>query len=106
MVSNPIVVWDLPTRLFHWTLVVLIVLQYASGEFDLLSMEWHYRLGYATLALIVFRVLWGFFGCKHQPVHRIRAWAGRSRALRDRERCAAGIRLRRVTIRSAAGRWC
>jgi cytochrome b len=60
--SNRVIVWDLPTRLFHWTLVILIVLQYASGEFGLLPMEWHYRLGYATLALIVFRVLWGFAG--------------------------------------------
>jgi cytochrome b len=60
--SNPVIVWDLPTRLFHWTLVVLILLQYLSGEFGLLSMEWHYWLGYATLALIVFRVLWGFAG--------------------------------------------
>lgn len=62
MASNPVTVWDLPTRLFHWSLVVLILLQYASGEFDLLPMEWHYWLGYATLALIVFRVLWGFLG--------------------------------------------
>jgi len=60
--SNPVIVWDLPTRLFHWTLVVLILLQYLSGEFGLLSMEWHYWLGYATLALIVFRVSWGFAG--------------------------------------------
>lgn len=55
-------VWDLPTRLFHWTLAVLIALQFATGEFDLLSMDWHYRFGYATLALIVFRVAWGFAG--------------------------------------------
>jgi cytochrome b len=55
-------VWDLPTRIFHWSLVVLIALQYASGEFHWLSMRWHYRFGYATLALIVFRVLWGFAG--------------------------------------------
>ncbi|HMM58298.1 MAG TPA: cytochrome b/b6 domain-containing protein [Rudaea sp.] len=55
-------VWDLPTRLFHWTLVVLIALQYATGEFNLLDMRWHFWFGYATLALIVFRVLWGFFG--------------------------------------------
>jgi cytochrome b len=60
--SNPVIVWDLPTRLFHWTLVVLILLQYLSGEFGLLSMEWHYWLGYATLALVVFRVSWGFAG--------------------------------------------
>ena len=54
--------WDLPTRLFHWALVALIALQFASGEFGLLPMHWHYLMGYATLALIVFRVLWGFAG--------------------------------------------
>ena len=61
---TPIIVWDLPTRLFHWALVILIVLQYLSGEFELLPMEWHYRFGYATLALILFRVLWGFLGSR------------------------------------------
>ncbi len=55
-------VWDLPTRLFHWVLVALIVLQFASGEFELFPMRWHYRLGYTTLVLVVFRILWGFFG--------------------------------------------
>ena len=60
--AGSIRVWDLPTRLFHWALVVLIAVQYASGEFGWLSMEWHFRLGYATLALVVFRVLWGFAG--------------------------------------------
>jgi cytochrome b len=60
--SDPITVWDLPTRLFHWTLVVLIALQYLGGEFDLLPMEWHFRFGYATLVLLLFRILWGFFG--------------------------------------------
>ncbi len=54
--------WDLPTRLFHWALVALIAAQFASGEFGLLPMNWHYLMGYATLALIVFRVLWGFAG--------------------------------------------
>jgi cytochrome b len=55
-------VWDLPTRLFHWLLVVLIALQYATAEFHVLDMDWHLRFGYATLALIVFRILWGFLG--------------------------------------------
>ena len=55
-------VWDVPTRLFHWTLVVLIALQYATAKFHVLDMEWHFRFGYATLALIVFRLLWGIFG--------------------------------------------
>ncbi|MBA8884199.1 cytochrome b/b6 domain-containing protein [Dokdonella fugitiva] len=55
-------VWDLPTRAFHWLLVALVALQYASGEFGFPSMRWHYLGGYATLALVLFRVLWGFFG--------------------------------------------
>lgn len=61
--EQPLVrVWDLPTRLFHWTLVVLIALQFATAEFGWLSMEWHYRFGWATLALIAFRIAWGFVG--------------------------------------------
>jgi len=55
-------VWDLPTRLFHWLLVVLIVMLYATGEYDLLDMRWHFWAGYATLVLIAFRLLWGVFG--------------------------------------------
>lgn len=60
--SGFIRVWDLPTRAFHWTLAVLVALQYATGEFHFLDMGWHFRFGYATLALIAFRVLWGFLG--------------------------------------------
>jgi cytochrome b len=55
-------VWDLPTRLFHWTLAVLVVLLYATGEYGLLDMTWHFWLGYVVLALLIFRVLWGIFG--------------------------------------------
>lgn len=58
----PVRVWDLPTRIFHWVLVSLIMLQYASGQFHWVPMQLHYWLGYATLALIVFRVLWGVAG--------------------------------------------
>ena len=58
----PLRVWDVPTRLFHWTLALLIALQYATAEFHLLDMRWHFRFGYATLALVLFRVLWGLCG--------------------------------------------
>ena len=60
--SNMQRVWDLPTRLFHWTLALLVALQYATGEFHFLDMRWHFWLGYATLAVVAFRVLWGFCG--------------------------------------------
>ncbi len=53
-------VWDLPVRLFHWSLVVLIGLSWWSAEqsFDRV----HFWSGYGLLFLLLFRILWGFFG--------------------------------------------
>jgi cytochrome b len=56
-------VWDLPLRLFHWTLVALVLLSWASRELDL--MELHRNSGYGILALVLFRVIWGFAGTRH-----------------------------------------
>lgn len=56
-------VWDVPVRLFHWTMVVLIAVSWITAELG--SMTWHMRSGYAILALVVFRLLWGFFGSRH-----------------------------------------
>lgn len=58
--AKPLVVWDLPTRLFHWCLAVLIGVSWLTGEMG--EMEWHMRSGIAILALVLFRLLWGFFG--------------------------------------------
>ncbi len=55
-------VWDLPVRLFHGLLIALVALQFLTGQFEWLSMRWHFWFGYVTLALLVFRVLWGIFG--------------------------------------------
>lgn len=58
--------WDLPTRLFHWTLVLLIVSAWVSYEFaeDLgdVTLVWHRVNGLAALTLIVWRILWGIWG--------------------------------------------
>lgn len=54
--------WDLPTRLFHWALVILIAMQWATAEYELLPMDWHFRFGYAILTLLLFRLCWGFLG--------------------------------------------
>jgi cytochrome b len=53
-------VWDLPVRLFHWSLVFLLGFSWWSGEQH--EMEWHRLSGYAILGLVVFRIYWGFFG--------------------------------------------
>ena len=55
-------VWDLPTRLFHWTLVALVTVLVVTGHVGGAAMEWHARLGYAVLTLLLFRICWGFFG--------------------------------------------
>lgn len=60
--NPPVRVWDLPTRLFHWALTLLIVMQYATGQFGALDMTWHIRGGYAILVLVLFRIAWGFAG--------------------------------------------
>lgn len=53
-------VWDLPTRLFHWTLALLIAFSWWSQEED--RIEWHMWSGFAVLTLLVFRLLWGLVG--------------------------------------------
>lgn len=55
-------IWDLPTRLFHWLLALCVTGLIATGTIGGAWMEWHLRLGYAVLALLLFRVLWGFLG--------------------------------------------
>ncbi|MBK9666983.1 MAG: cytochrome b/b6 domain-containing protein [Gammaproteobacteria bacterium] len=56
-------VWDLPTRLFHWSLPPLLVASWASAEFD--RLEIHQWCGYTMLTLIAFRIVWGFVGSTH-----------------------------------------
>ena len=56
-------VWDLPVRLFHWTLVALVLTSWATRELG--DMEAHRLSGYAILVLVLFRVLWGFIGTRH-----------------------------------------
>ena len=53
--------WDLPTRLFHWALVLLMIGAYVTRMY-MTDLTWHIWNGYAILVLIVFRVLWGFVG--------------------------------------------
>ena len=58
-------VWDLPLRLFHWTLLVLVVFSVATAYAGGSWMDWHMRSGYAVLALLTFRIAWGFLGTRH-----------------------------------------
>jgi cytochrome b len=55
-------VWDLPTRLFHWLLAVALLGLVVTGQVGGSWMEWHFRLGYSVLTLLLFRLVWGFIG--------------------------------------------
>jgi cytochrome b len=84
-------VWDLPVRLFHWVLVVLIFGAWATQEWD--HMNWHVWVGYSILTLLLFRLVWGFVGSDtarfawflRSPVAALRHLAHLPRREPDRE---------------------
>ena len=53
-------VWDAPTRLFHWLVVLLVAFSYISIQKD--WVELHLLSGYILLTLLLFRLAWGFVG--------------------------------------------
>lgn len=58
-------IWDLPTRLFHWALVSLVVFSFVTAKIGGNAMAWHMRSGYAILTLLLFRLVWGFIGARY-----------------------------------------
>ncbi|NJC06756.1 cytochrome b [Sphingomonas kaistensis] len=53
-------VWDLPIRLVHWTIALLVAFSWWSAENG--EIEWHIRSGLTILFLLLFRLLWGVLG--------------------------------------------
>jgi cytochrome b len=74
--STSVAVWDLPTRLFHWILVLCVALLYVSGAIGGLgfslplptgqwvmgNMDVHMALGEIVMGLVIFRLIWGLMG--------------------------------------------
>lgn len=58
-------VWDLPTRLFHWSLVACVVGAFVTANIGGNLMVWHGRLGLAIFGLLVFRLIWGVIGSSY-----------------------------------------
>ena len=64
MTKKPILVWDLPTRAFHWLLAINFVGAFVTGD----SERWrdlHVMFGYTMLMLVGFRIAWGFAGTRY-----------------------------------------
>jgi len=60
LVSAP--VWDAFVRSFHWALVLAFTVAVVTGKIGGEWIVWHMRAGYVILALVTFRILWGFVG--------------------------------------------
>ena len=60
--SNRVRVWDLPTRIFHWLLAFCLLASITTAYLPGAWVDWHARTGYAVLALLLFRIAWGFVG--------------------------------------------
>jgi cytochrome b len=81
-------VWDLPTRLFHWTLAACVAFSVVSAHVGGNAMVWHFRSGYVVLTLLAFRILWGLLGGRwsrfasfaYPPDSILRYLRGQSRA--------------------------
>lgn len=54
--------WDLPIRVFHWTLVPSVIAAITTAMIGGNWIVWHGRLGLLIVGLVSFRVMWGFFG--------------------------------------------
>lgn len=57
MTKRSLRVWDLPTRLFHWTLALCVLGMFVTGKVGGNAMVWHLRLGLLMLTLLGFRLL-------------------------------------------------
>jgi cytochrome b len=60
--ARRILLWDLPLRVFHWSLVAAVTTAVVTGEIGGPWMAWHGRAGLAIVGLLVFRLVWGLVG--------------------------------------------
>ncbi|RAU20175.1 cytochrome B [Paramagnetospirillum kuznetsovii] len=78
---KPVVVWDLPIRLFHWCLAALVAVALVSGHLDKLTP--HMKAGTLILALLLFRLGWGVVGSPTARFAQFVGGPGRIRAYLD-----------------------
>ncbi len=94
-------VWDLPTRVFHWSLALSFFGAYLLAESERVR-HLHVMFGYTVLALVLFRLLWGFLGT---PYARFRSFAFGPRAVADHLKGLAHGNVREHAGHTPAGSW-
>jgi cytochrome b len=65
MTARAVLVWDLPTRIFHWALVIAVGVSYLTGGEESSWLVVHTVSGYVVALLLLFRLVWGFWGSAH-----------------------------------------
>jgi cytochrome b len=60
-----VLVWDWPTRTFHWLLLLCVIGSIVTVKIGGNAMNWHFRFGYCALGLITFRIIWGLVGSRY-----------------------------------------
>ncbi len=65
LAKSQLKIWDLPTRVFHWLLVVSFIAAYITNWLGVSYFTYHLWVGYFVVILLVFRILWGIVGTHH-----------------------------------------
>ncbi len=73
-------VWDLPVRVSHWTIVVLVFAMWLTSELGGEWLERHMVIGYVLLGVVLFRLIWGIIGTRYA---RFTGFAWHPRGLLD-----------------------
>jgi cytochrome b len=67
-------VWDWPLRIWHWAFALVVTGSLGTGLYgDIAFMEWHMRLGYGALGLLLFRIGWALWGGRYARIASFRA---------------------------------
>jgi len=97
-----VLVWDLPTRVFHWALVILVAAAWLTGEGEGWQFVLHTYFGYGILTALLFRLAWGFIGSRHARFNDfVYAWP----AVRDHAKRLLLMRPRPFLGHNPLGGW-
>ncbi|MGY4475151.1 cytochrome b/b6 domain-containing protein [Bradyrhizobium sp. USDA 3364] len=66
--ATTVQVWDLPLRLWHWALAILVLVAWLTPN---VYNGLHRLAGYAVIALLAFRLIWGFAGTRYARFGRL-----------------------------------
>lgn len=100
-IAKSVRVWDLPTRIFHWSLALSFFGAYLLAESERVR-HLHVMFGYTVLALVAFRLVWGFLGTRHA---RFSSFAFGPRAVADHLKELARRDVREHVGHTPAGSW-